>query len=190
MLISMGAARRGLCVSPCGGRGGRVWVCPWPSGSVSQRFCQHQPLWMRVCLSEGQLQRMSRMCVCECVCVHALLGMFCSLAICPTVWVSLSFFFFGLCWVFTALAFFSRGEQGLLFIAVHGLLLAVASLVVEHGTPELEGSVVVVHRLSYPVACGTFPDQGWNPCPLYWQGDSHPLPHQGSPCLGLYSIFL
>ena len=95
------------------------------------------------------------------------------------------FFFFGLCWVFTALAFFSRGEQGLLFIAVHGLLLAVASLVVEHGTPELEGSVVVVHRLSYPVACGTFPDQGWNPCPLYWQGDSHPLPHQGNPCLSL-----
>ena len=27
----------------------------------------------------------------------------------------------------------SRGEQGLLFIAVHGLLLALAALVVEHG---------------------------------------------------------
>ena len=32
-----------------------------------------------------------------------------------------------------ARAFSSCGEQGLLFIVVHGLLVAVASLVVEHG---------------------------------------------------------
>ena len=32
-----------------------------------------------------------------------------------------------------ARAFSSCGEQGLLFVAVHGLLIAVASLVVEHG---------------------------------------------------------
>ena len=30
-------------------------------------------------------------------------------------------------------AFSSCGEWGLLFVAVHGLLIAVASLVVEHG---------------------------------------------------------
>ena len=30
-------------------------------------------------------------------------------------------------------AFSSCGEQGLLFIVVHGLLIAVASLVAEHG---------------------------------------------------------
>ena len=30
-------------------------------------------------------------------------------------------------------AFSSCGEQGLLFIAVHGLLIAVASFVAEHG---------------------------------------------------------
>ena len=30
-------------------------------------------------------------------------------------------------------AFSSCGELGLLFVAVHGLLIAVASLVVEHG---------------------------------------------------------
>ena len=30
-------------------------------------------------------------------------------------------------------AFSSCGERGLLFVAVHGLLIAVASLVVEHG---------------------------------------------------------
>ena len=32
-----------------------------------------------------------------------------------------------------AWAFSSCGEQGLLFVAVHGLLIAVASLVLEHG---------------------------------------------------------
>ena len=32
-----------------------------------------------------------------------------------------------------AWAFSSCGEQGLLFVAAHGILIAVASLVVEHG---------------------------------------------------------
>ena len=39
------------------------------------------------------------------------------------------------------------------------------------------GSVVVVHRLSCSVACGIFPDQGLNPCPLQRQADSYPLHH-------------
>ena len=43
------------------------------------------------------------------------------------------------------------------------------------------GSVIVTHGLSYSVACGIFPDQGSNPCPLHWQADSQPLRHQGSP---------
>ena len=43
------------------------------------------------------------------------------------------------------------------------------------------GSVVVAHRLSRSAACGIFPDQGSNPCPLHWQADSQPLHHQGSP---------
>ena len=30
-------------------------------------------------------------------------------------------------------------------------------------------------------ACGIFPDQGSNPCPLHWQADPQPLRHQGSP---------
>ena len=35
--------------------------------------------------------------------------------------------------------------------------------------------------LSCSAACGIFPDQGSNPCPLHWQADSQPLHHQGSP---------
>ena len=43
------------------------------------------------------------------------------------------------------------------------------------------GSVAVAHGPSCSVACGIFPDQGSNPCPLHWQADSQPLRHQGSP---------
>ena len=42
------------------------------------------------------------------------------------------------------------------------------------------GSVVVAHGPSRPEACGIFPDQGLNPCPLHWQADPQPLRHQGS----------
>ena len=43
------------------------------------------------------------------------------------------------------------------------------------------GSAIVAHGPSGSVACGIFPDQGSNPCPLHWQADSQPLHHQGSP---------
>ncbi len=45
------------------------------------------------------------------------------------------FIYFWLCWVLVAARglSFSCGERGLLFIAVRGLLIAVASLVAEHG---------------------------------------------------------
>ena len=42
-------------------------------------------------------------------------------------------------------------------------------------------SAIVVHGPSRSVACGIFPDQGLNPCPLHCQADSQPLRHQGSP---------
>ena len=60
--------------------------------------------------------------------------------------------------------------------AVHGLLIAVASLVT---APRLQstGSVVVALGLSCSV-CGIFPDQGLNLCLLHWLADSLPLSHQ------------
>ena len=98
-----------------------------------------------------------------------------------------------------ARAFSNCSEQGLLFVAVHGLLIAVASLAAEHG-PQVgfsscgtwaqqlcltgsraQSSAVVTHGLSCSTACGISPDQGSNPCPLHWQADSQPLHHQGSP---------
>ena len=50
------------------------------------------------------------------------------------------------------------------------------------------GSVVVAHGPSRSAACGIFPDQGSNPCPLRWQADSQPLRHQGSPLKGSFFV--
>ena len=50
------------------------------------------------------------------------------------------------------------------------------------------GSAVVAHGSSCSAACGIFPDQGSNPCPLHWQADSQPLRHQGSPAIRLFAI--
>ena len=74
------------------------------------------------------------------------------------------------------------------FVAAHGLSLVAASggysslwyagfslrwlLLLRSTGSRHVGSVVVVHGLSCSAACGIFPDQGSNPCPLHWQVDS------------------
>ena len=77
-------------------------------------------------------------------------------------------------------AFSSCGEQGLLFAAVHELLAAVESLVMERELQGAWASVVTALRLSCSVARGILPDQGLNLCPLHWEADYYPLHHQGS----------
>ena len=83
------------------------------------------------------------------------------------------------------------------FVSVRGLSLVVASgghsssrctglslprpLLMRGTGSRCTGSVVVAHGPSCPAACGIFPEQGSNPCPLHWQADSQPLRHQGSP---------
>ena len=95
------------------------------------------------------------------------------------------------------------GSGGYSLVAVHGLLIAVASLVVcgaqasvvvahglvscglrvlEHGL-----SSCVAHRLSCSTVCGIFPGQGSNLCPLHWQMNSYPWSHQGSPLIVISS---
>ena len=93
------------------------------------------------------------------------------------------------------------------FVSVRGLSLVVASgghssswcaglslsrpLLLQSTGSRRAGSVTVAHGPSCSAACGIFPDQGSNPCPipdqgsnpcpLHWQADSQPLRHQGSP---------
>ena len=57
-----------------------------------------------------------------------------------------------------------------------GLLLVLASLVVEHG-------------ISRSVACRIFPDQVSNLCSLHYQMDSLPLYHPGKSQVILFLIF-
>ena len=88
-------------------------------------------------------------------------------------------FIYWLCWV---------------FVSVQGLSLVVASgghsssrcaglslsrpLLLRSTGSRRAGSVVVAHGPSCSAACGIFPDQGSNPCPLHWQAESQPLRHQ------------
>ena len=94
------------------------------------------------------------------------------------------FIYIWLCWVFVSV----RGLSLVAASGAHsssrcaGLSLSRPLLLRSTGS-RCAGSVVVAHGPSSSSACGIFPDQGSNPCPLHWQADSQPLRHQGSPCL-------
>ena len=77
-------------------------------------------------------------------------------------------------------AFYSCGEWGYSSLRCVGLSLS-WPLLLQSTSSRRAGSVVMAHGLSCSAACGIFPDQGSNPCPLHWQADSQPLRHQGSP---------
>ena len=46
---------------------------------------------------------------------------------------------------------------------------------------SIRASAAVALGLSFSEACGILLDQGWNPRPPHWQGDSLPLNHHGNP---------
>ena len=100
------------------------------------------------------------------------------------------FTYFWLCWVFVSM----RGLSPVATSGGHsssrceGLSLPRPLLLWSTGS-RCAGSVVVAHGPSCSAACGIFPDQGSNPCPLHWQADSQPLHHQGSPTLSFYTEF-
>ena len=92
------------------------------------------------------------------------------------------FIYFWLCWVFVSV----RGLSPVVASGGHsssrcsGLSLSRPLLLWSIGSRRA-GSVIVAHGPSCSAACGIFPDQGSNPCPLRWQADSQPLYHKGSP---------
>ena len=100
------------------------------------------------------------------------------------------FFYLWLCWVFVSV-------RGLSLVAASGGRSSswCAGLSLSRPLPlqstgsRRAGSAIVAHGPSRSVACGIFPDQGSNPCPLHWQADSQPLRHQGSPVHILLRIF-
>ena len=92
------------------------------------------------------------------------------------------FFYLWLCWVFVSVRGLSlvAASGGHSSLRCAGLSLSWPLLLRSTGS-RCAGSVVVAHGPSSSAACGIFPDQGSNPCPLHWQADSQPLCHQGSP---------
>ena len=101
------------------------------------------------------------------------------------------FIYLWLCWVFVSV-------WGLSLVAASGghsssrcvgLSLSRPLLLRSTGS-RCAGSVIVAHGPSCSAACGIFPDQGSNPCPLRWQADSQPLHHQGSPTDSFLTVLL
>ena len=92
------------------------------------------------------------------------------------------FIYFWLCWVFVSVRGLSpvAASGGHSSLQCAGLSLSRPLLLRSTGSRRA-GSVVVAHGPSCSAACGIFPDQGSNPCPLHGQADSQPLRHQGSP---------
>ena len=94
------------------------------------------------------------------------------------------FIYLWLCWVFVSVGGLSLvvASGGHSSSRCAGLSLSRPLLLRSTGSRRA-GSVIVAHGPSCSVACGIFPDQGSNPCPLHWQADSQPLRHQGSPLI-------
>ena len=101
------------------------------------------------------------------------------------------FIYFWLCWVFVSV----RGLSLVVASGSHsssrcaGLSLSRPLLLQSTGSGRA-GAVIVAHGPSCSAACGILPDQGSNPCPLYWRADSQPLRHQGSPGVVFLTILL
>ena len=97
------------------------------------------------------------------------------------LFVCFLFIYFWLCWVFVSVRRLSLvvASGGHSSSRCAGLSLS-RPLLWSTGSRRA-GSAAVAHGPSCSTACGIFPDQGSNPCPLHWQADSQPLHHQGSP---------
>ena len=114
--------------------------------------------------------------------------------------ISLKTFFFLILFIYLFIYLWLRW----VFVSVQGLSLVAASgghsssrcaglslsrpLLLRSTGSRHADSVIVAHGPSCSTACGIFPDQGSNLCPLHWQADSQPLRHQGSPSLKTFLI--
>ena len=105
----------------------------------------------------------------------------------PLFLLFLKFIYFWLCWVFVSVQRLSlvAASGGHPSSRCAGLSLS-QPLPLRSTGSRRAGSVIVAHGPSCSAACGIFPDQGSNPCPLYWQADSQPLHHQGSLAMTFY----
>ena len=94
------------------------------------------------------------------------------------------FIYLWLCWAFVSVRGLSpvAASGGYSSLLCAGLSLS-WPLLLRSTRSRRAGSVVVAHGPSCSAACGIFPDQGSNPCPLHRQADSQPPRHQGSPKL-------
>ena len=99
---------------------------------------------------------------------------FLDIHLCFFIFLSICLFIYlWLCWVFISVPGLSLvvASGGHSSLQCEGLSLSQPLLLQSTGSRRA-GSVIVAHGPSYSAACGIFPDQGSNRCPLHWQADS------------------
>ena len=104
--------------------------------------------------------------------------------------IYLFIYYFWLCWVFISVRGLSpvAASGGHSSSRCSGLSLLRPLLLRSTGSRHA-GSVVVAHGPNCSAACGVFPAQGSNPCPLHRQADSQPLPPR-KPSLYLFMLLV
>ena len=144
---------------------------------LNQLYIYIYPFFFQILFPYRPLQNIELCCLCYRVGSYQLSIFFC----CCYKFIYL-FIYFWLCWVFVSVRGLSlvAASGGHSSLRCAGLSLSWPLLLRSTGSRRA-GSVAVTHGPSCSAACGIFPDQGSNPCPLHWQADSQPLHHQGSP---------
>ena len=69
------------------------------------------------------------------------------------------------------------------------IIRMLVTLMLSQRSLRVSSVLFILFSLFCSAACGTFLDQGSNPCPLHWQAGSQPLHHQGSP-LTFYKVLV
>ena len=136
-----------------------------PGSSVYEIFQARILEWVAISSSEWSSQPRDRTHV---SCVSCVAGGFFTCWAIRKASLCVYLIYFWLHWIFVAACGLSlvAVSGGYSLVAVLGLLIAVASLVVEHGLQNA-GPVVVVHMFSCPTSCGIFQDERLNR--LHWQ---------------------
>ena len=138
-------------------------------------------LWVLILVKECwkiSLFTTSGVCVCVCVCVCGICVCCIDTPIGPVKNTDYAFFFNKFIYLFLTAVFIAVRRLSLVVVSGGYSLLWCAGfsfqwlLLLRSTGSRCTGSVVVVHGLSCSAACGIFPDQGLNLCPLHWQADS------------------
>ena len=152
-----------------------MWYFPY-----RQKHCWHSDLFSHWVIRCKRFYASKYTCIDIILCKTLVLAIFPPLAVFLSITFLKNTIYLWLCWIFAAVRRLSLAVRpGATLLRRTGFS---SRWLLLWGTGSRRaGSVVAAHGPSCSVACGVFPGQESNLCPLHWQVDSLPLNLQGSP---------